>query len=101
MDETSKVAERFAKGLTISENVLRGILALLVIFQVHILVRADMTPCFAEGASLHSESNWMATLCFFQALFVVMFTIWRYRLNSFESIMTAVKHERDNAKLVI
>mmetsp|Transcript_41302 Transcript_41302/g.54291 ORF Transcript_41302/g.54291 Transcript_41302/m.54291 type:complete len:105 (-) Transcript_41302:959-1273(-) len=78
------LANKLARIDKIVEQALRVAVCLMIIWQSHIVFKADFAQCFADQKDLRLEGTWMLTLTILQAFFTAVFVLWSFFLMTFD-----------------
>ena len=76
-----------SKSQVISEGILRGLIAFLILWQILLINKSDSYLCFSSD--LIQDYDWITFLVVLQIAYLVIFMFWRgslYRLQHYVSI---------------
>ena len=94
LGENDKKREKMLTITTIIEVVellLRFVVVFMVLWQLVIINKDEYDACMSSDEELSAETSWMKVLLFSQSAFVVGFIIWRFRLQTFETIVDRLR----------
>ena len=73
--ETSETISAISKSQVISEGILRGLIAFLILWQVFLINKSNSYFCFASD--LIEDYDWITFLVVLQVAYLVIFMFWR------------------------
>ena len=89
-----KLATKLAIVDTVTEQVLRVALGMMVLWQTSIVFKSDFDPCFEKHPVLQASEHIMVLLLLMQAAFIAVFTLWSFYLMTFEQILEKLRNEK-------